>query len=72
MMLVFAMFSCREDIIIDVEEGEPLIGVEGSLTDEYKRHEVILSYTADFYNSGEIKYIIGARVIVTDGVDTIP
>lgn len=72
LLLVFAMFSCREDIMIDLEEGEPLIGVEGSLTDEYKRHEVILSYTADFYNSGEIKYITGARVIVTDGVDTIP
>ena len=71
-LLVFAMFSCREDFMIDLEEGEPLIGVEGSFTDEYKRHEVILSYTADFYNSDEIKYITGAHVVVTDGVDTIP
>ena len=72
LLLVFAMFSCREEIIIDLEEGEPLIGVEGSFTDEYKRHEVILSYTAEFYNADEIKYISGARVAVTDGVDTIP
>ena len=72
MLLIFAMFSCHEDIIIDLEEGEPLIGVEGSFTDEYKRHEVILSYTADFYNSDEIRYITGAHVVVTDGVDTIP
>ena len=71
-LLVVAMFSCREDFMIDLEEGEPLIGVEGSFTDEFKRHEVILSYTADFYNSDEIKYIIGAHVVVTDGVDTIP
>ena len=70
--LVFAMLSCREDFAIDLEEGEPLIGVEGSFTDELKRHEVILSYTADFYNSDEIKYITGARVAVTDGMDTIP
>ena len=70
-LLVFAMFSCREDIMIDLEEGEPLIGVEGSITDEFKRHEVILSYTADFYHSGEIQMITGARVAVTDGVDTI-
>ena len=49
-----------------------MIGVEGSFTDEYKRHEVILSYTADFYNSDEIKMITGAKVTVTDGVDTIP
>ena len=72
MLLVFAMFSCREEIMIDLEEGSPLIGVEGSFTDEYKRHEVILSYTADFYNSDEIRYITGAHIVVTDGVDTIP
>lgn len=72
MILAFAMFSCREDIIIDLEEGSPLIGVEGSITDEYKRHEVILSYTADFYNAEEIRMITGAKVVVTDGVDTIP
>jgi len=72
MILAFAMFSCREEIIIDLEEGSPLIGVEGSITDEYKRHEVILSYTADFYNAEEIRMITGAKVVVTDGVDTIP
>ena len=66
------LFSCTEDIAIDLEEGNPLIGVEGSITDEFKRHEVVLSYTADFYNSDEIEYITGARVVVTDGVDTIP
>ena len=66
------LFSCTEDIAIDLEEGNPLIGVEGSITDEFKRHVVVLSYTADFYNSDEIEYITGARVVVTDGVDTIP
>ena len=66
------MLSCREAFAIDLEEGSPLIGVEGSFTDEFKRHEVILSYTADFYNSDEIEYISGARVAVTDGMDTIP
>lgn len=72
LLLLIGLFSCTEDITIDLEEGSPLIGVEGSFTDEYKRHEVILSYTADFYNSDEIKYISGAKVVVTDGVDTIP
>lgn len=31
-----------------------------------------MSYTADFYDSEDIQYISGARVAVTDGVDTIP
>lgn len=71
-LLLVGLFSCREDIVIDLEEGRPLVGVEGAFTDEFKRHEVILSYTSDFYNSNEIKYISGAQVVVTDGVDTIP
>lgn len=72
LFLISFLVSCREDIVIDLEEGEPLIGVEGSFTDEFKRHEVILSYTADFYNADDIKMITGAKVVVTDGMDTIP
>lgn len=72
LLLLVPFFSCTEDIVIDLEEGSPLIGVEGSITDEFKRHEVILSYTVDFYNSGEIQMVTGAKVAVTDGVDTIP
>lgn len=72
LLLLVTLFSCREDILIDLEEGSPMIGVEGSFTDEYKRHEVILSYTANFYDSDEIKMVTGANVAVTDGVDTIP
>ena len=40
--------ACTEDIIIDVEEGETMIGVEAYLSDDMKQHEAILSYTADF------------------------
>lgn len=72
LMPLMVLFACREDIVIDLEEGDPLIGVEGSFTDEYKRHEVVLSYTSEFYDADEIKMISGAKVVVTDGVDTIP
>jgi hypothetical protein len=69
--LVFVAFSsCTEDIVIDVEEGEPMIGVDASFTDELKQHEAILSYTAEFYNQNEIHMVSGATVYVTDGVDT--
>lgn len=63
--------ACTEDIVIDVEEGEPMIGVEASFTDEWKQHEAILSYSASFYNKDEIKMVSGAIVYVTDGTDTI-
>lgn len=64
--------ACTEAIVIDIEEGDPMIGVEAYFTTELKRHKTILSYTADFYNSSEIQMISGATVFVTDGVDTIP
>lgn len=69
---MFSLAACTEDIIIDLEEGEPMIGVEAYFTDELKQHETILSYTADFYDKDEIHMISGATVFVTDGVDTIP
>lgn len=63
--------SCTEDIVIDVEKGDTMFGVEAYFSDEMKRHEAILSYTADFYNQNEIRMVSGAIVYITDGVDTI-
>ena len=75
MFLAFLAFmgfvACTEDIEIDVENGEPMIGVEASFTDELKQHEAILSYTSEFYNQNEIRMVSGATVFVTDGVDTV-
>lgn len=71
LMLAFFLVSCTEDIVIDVEEGEPLVGVEAYFTDELKQHEAILSYSTQFYHQDEIQMISGATVYVTDGVDTV-
>ena len=71
LMLAVFLASCTEDIVIDVEEGDPLVGVEASFTDELKQHEAILSYTTPFYHQDEIQMISGAMVYLTDGVDTI-
>ena len=70
LVVLVGFAACTEDIVIDVEEGDPMIGVEASFTDELKQHEVILSYTAEFYNQNEIHMMSGATVYVTDGVDT--
>ena len=58
LMMVSAV-SCTEEYVIDVEEGERMIGVEAYFSDEMKQHEVILSYTAVFYNTDEIQMISG-------------
>lgn len=70
-LFAFVIFSsCKEDIVIDVEKGEPMIGVEAYFTDQLKHHEAILSYTSEFYKGNEIRMVSGATVFVTDGVDT--
>ena len=52
LMPLLSCFACTEDVVIDLEEGSPMIVVEGSITDQMKQHEVILSYTANFYTDG--------------------
>ena len=41
--------SCTEDIVMELPEGKKVPVVEGSITDEYKRHEIILSYSSELY-----------------------
>lgn len=62
--------SCTEEIVMDLPEGRKVPVVEGSLTDEYKRHEVILSYSSELYSTG-FEMIPGAVVYAVNGDDTI-
>lgn len=69
-LILGILASCTEDVIVDLEEGTPLIGVEGSFTDQYKRHQVKLTYSASFYDDF-VEMVTGAHVAVTDSIDTI-
>ena len=71
LLVVVVFSSCTEDIVIDVEKGDPMIGVEAYFTDQLKQHEAILSYTSEFYNGNDVRMVSGATVYVTDGVDTV-
>ena len=62
--------ACTEEIILDTPEGRKRPVVEAYLTDELKRHEVILSYSSEMYSS-ETEMISGAVVYVAGGGDTI-
>lgn len=70
-VLGWLMASCTEDIIMELPEGKMVPVVEGSITDEYKRHEVILSYSSELYNTEGAEMISGAEVFVTSKDDTI-
>ena len=64
------IFACTEEVVLDMPEGEKRPVVEGYLTNEVKRHEVILSYSAPCYSS-EREMIPGAVVYAVGGGDTI-
>lgn len=70
-ILMLSLLSCTDDIIIDVQDGPELIGINGYITNEYKKHQIILSKTTDFYSNEDIEMISNAEVFVYDGSDTI-
>ena len=70
LLALIGLSACTEKMRIDSQEGERLVGVSASITDEYKKHEVILSYTEPFYG-GNPEMISNALVFVIDGADTI-
>lgn len=70
LLLLSFLASCTEEMAIDAPEGKKVPVVEGSFTDEYKRHEVILSYTTPLYES-EREMITNAKVYIIHGSDTI-
>ena len=63
--------SCTEKIVLDLPEGQKVPVVEGSLTNEMKRHEVILSYSSVLYGTEDMEMISDAVVYVTSDDDTI-
>lgn len=67
---LLAVVACTEDITMELPEGRKRPVVEGSITNEYKRHEVILSYSSELYSS-EREMISGAVVYVESNGDTI-
>ena len=67
---IICAVACTEKITMDLPEGRKRPIVEGSITNEYKRHEVILSYSTELYSEGR-DMISGAEVYVEGGGDTI-
>lgn len=65
---LMAFASCTDKITLDLPEGRKRPVVEGYFTNEYKQHEVILSYSSDFY-SNDKEMISGAVVYIVRSVD---
>lgn len=63
--------ACTEEIVLDMPSGRKRPVVEGSISNECKRHEVILSYSTEMYDTEDPEMISGAEMYVKVGNDTI-
>lgn len=68
--VIIGLVACTEKMTITPQDGAQLVGISASITDEYKKQEVIISRTEPFYG-GEPEMISDAIVFVVDGTDTI-
>jgi len=63
---ILILFSCEETILIETDQADPQIIVEGLITNEMKRHTIKITQTADFYQAGDTPRISDASVTVSD------
>lgn len=70
-LLATCLLSCTERFTIDTEDGPQLVGIYGTITNDMKSHEIVISKTTDFYDNNGPEMISNAEVFVCDGSDTI-
>ncbi|HHJ10305.1 MAG TPA: DUF4249 domain-containing protein [Bacteroidetes bacterium] len=61
--------ACEEVVNIPLNNAEPAVVIEGTITNIPAPHRVIMSQTTDYYNPGMIKYLSGALIFVKDSQD---
>ncbi|HNP19907.1 MAG TPA: DUF4249 domain-containing protein [Fulvivirga sp.] len=61
--------ACEETVQLDLKNSEPIVVVEGLVTNELKNHYIKVSKSVNFYDSNNSTKITNAMVTVTDGED---
>tara|TARA_R110000850_G_scaffold203228_1_gene329475 strand:+ start:88854 stop:90074 length:1221 start_codon:yes stop_codon:yes gene_type:complete len=68
--LVLAFCGCVEEIELNTESFERILVIEGTITNEYKKHEILLSNSFEFEEDGPA-FESGALVqVLVDGTPT--
>jgi hypothetical protein len=65
-LAILFLCGCTEKIDIDLFESPVNLVVEGYVTDEVKRHSVILSRSSPYFNDSPPEMVSGAAVIIED------
>lgn len=61
------LFGCVEEVDLTTTANDSVLVVQGEITNEFKRHEVILSTSGAFNDTSSFAQITGAEVTIFDG-----
>ena len=65
-LLLLSFFACEKTVILDIEETESKVVIEGLITNSVDLNYIRLSRSRDFYASGPAEGINNATVVVND------
>ncbi|OFX22644.1 MAG: hypothetical protein A2041_11475 [Bacteroidetes bacterium GWA2_31_9b] len=69
--IAILLSSCVEDYNVKLKSTYVRVVVQGSITDEYKTHQVKLSKSADYFSNQPAEKITDAEVTLSDGVNIL-
>ncbi|MBN1117996.1 MAG: DUF4249 domain-containing protein [Bacteroidales bacterium] len=67
LIILFLANACEKNIDWETKELPVMLVVEGSFTNEYKKHEVKLSLSAEYFYNKPTPHVSGAILSITDG-----
>lgn len=71
LLSLIILSACEKDYILDTDQSEPKIVIEGLLTNMEDNHYVKVSWSAPFYASGKTPRITDATVTVSDDAGNV-
>ncbi len=66
LFVLLGLTSCIETVQLDLRSIEPLIVIEGKMTDDSTQNEVKITFSQDFQQKNEFPPITTAKVSITD------
>ncbi|MFP4603986.1 MAG: DUF4249 domain-containing protein [Bacteroidales bacterium] len=70
-LLSTCLISCIEEIQWETEGFEELLVVDGAFTNEYKKHKITLTKTADYFSGEKTPPVEGANVYIKSDSENI-
>ncbi len=70
LLLISILISCEEIIKIDLEGTDPMMVIEGYISDRSGPYRVVLTKTTDFFDPSDYPVVSGATVVISGDLGT--